>query len=59
MKGAYPGIKTRRLGRRGNSKYHYIDIGPSIEIEARRLNEYDSSRGLVSYFYSPVYLTSG
>lgn len=42
---AYPKIVTRRLGKRGDSKYHYIRLGPAVTIEARRLNEYDSSRG--------------
>lgn len=42
---AYPKIVTRRLGKRGDSKYHYIRLGPAVANEARRLNEYDSSRG--------------
>ena len=45
VRGAYPKIITRRLGKRGDSKYHYIALGPSIATEAKRLNEYDTSRG--------------
>lgn len=45
VRAAYPKIKTRRLGKRGNSKYHYIDLAPSVPVEAQRLNEYDNSRG--------------
>lgn len=42
---AFPGIKTRRLGNRGNSKYHYISLRPAIRLEAMRLNEYGDSSG--------------
>nr|ODN91645.1 hypothetical protein L204_05632 [Cryptococcus depauperatus CBS 7855] len=45
VRGAYPGIKTRRLGVRGNSKYHYVSIRPAIQIEAERLNAYGDSSG--------------
>ncbi|WVQ79199.1 hypothetical protein IAT38_001295 [Cryptococcus sp. DSM 104549] len=45
VRNAYPGIKTRRLGVRGNSKYHYVSIRPAIQIEAERLNEYGDSSG--------------
>ncbi|WVQ77706.1 hypothetical protein IAR50_007396 [Cryptococcus sp. DSM 104548] len=45
VRSAYPGIKTRRLGVRGNSKYHYVSIRPAIQIEAERLNDYGDSSG--------------
>nr|XP_018260331.1 uncharacterized protein I303_07249 [Kwoniella dejecticola CBS 10117]OBR82489.1 hypothetical protein I303_07249 [Kwoniella dejecticola CBS 10117] len=45
VRAAFPGIKTRRLGVRGNSKYHYVSIRPAIQIEAERLNEYGDSSG--------------
>ncbi|WVW86952.1 hypothetical protein I302_109008 [Kwoniella bestiolae CBS 10118] len=45
VRAAFPGIKTRRLGVRGNSKYHYVSIRPDIQIEAERLNEYGDSSG--------------
>ena len=48
VKAAFPGIKTRRLGHRGNSKYHYVSLRPSIRIEAMRLNEFGDSSGYVS-----------
>ncbi|WWC73719.1 uncharacterized protein I206_107691 [Kwoniella pini CBS 10737] len=45
VRAAFPGIKTRRLGVRGNSKYHYVSIQPAIKIEAERLNGYGDSSG--------------
>ncbi|OCF35189.1 hypothetical protein I316_03231 [Kwoniella heveanensis BCC8398] len=45
VRSAYPGIKTRRLGVRGNSKYHYVSIRPAIQIEAERLNQFGDSSG--------------
>ncbi|WRT69675.1 uncharacterized protein IL334_006665 [Kwoniella shivajii] len=45
VRAAYPGILTRRLGGRGNSKYHYMDIQPAVQIEAERLNAYGDSSG--------------
>lgn len=45
VRNTFPGIKTRRLGVRGNSKYHYVSIRPAIGIEAERLNEYGDSSG--------------
>ncbi|WVF68476.1 hypothetical protein IAT40_003243 [Kwoniella sp. CBS 6097] len=45
VRSAYPGIKTRRLGVRGNSKYHYVSIRPAIQIEAERLNEFGDPSG--------------
>jgi len=45
VKVAFPGIKTRRLGHRGNSKYHYVSLRPSIRIEAVRLNDFGDSSG--------------
>jgi hypothetical protein len=40
VRGAYPGIKTRRLGNRGNSKYHYVSLRPAIKVEADRLGSF-------------------
>lgn len=45
VRGTFPGIKTRRLGVRGNSKYHYVSIRPAIAIEAERLNSFGDSSG--------------
>ena len=45
VRSAYPGIKTRRLGHRGNSKYHYVSLRPAIRGEAVRLNEFGDSSG--------------
>jgi hypothetical protein len=45
VRAAYPGIKTRRLGHRGNSKYHYVSLRPALAIEAERLNAYPESNG--------------
>ncbi|KAL7425126.1 hypothetical protein Q5752_000814 [Cryptotrichosporon argae] len=45
VRATFPGIKTRRLGVRGNSKYHYVAIRPSIPIEAEKLNAYGDSSG--------------
>ncbi|WVQ96023.1 hypothetical protein IAU59_003123 [Kwoniella sp. CBS 9459] len=45
VRSAFPGIKTRRLGVRGNSKYHYVSIRPAIQIEAERLNKFGDSSG--------------
>ncbi|ORY35573.1 RFX DNA-binding domain-domain-containing protein [Naematelia encephala] len=45
VRSAYPGIKTRRLGVRGNSKYHYVALRPAIRTEAERLNDYGDSSG--------------
>ncbi|WWC92780.1 uncharacterized protein L201_007739 [Kwoniella dendrophila CBS 6074] len=45
VRAAFPGIKTRRLGVRGNSKYHYVSIRPAIQVEAERLNAYGDSSG--------------
>ncbi|KZW04023.1 hypothetical protein EXIGLDRAFT_600153 [Exidia glandulosa HHB12029] len=36
----FPTIKTRRLGVRGNSKYHYCGIRPSTAAEAEWLQDY-------------------
>lgn len=36
----FPTIKTRRLGVRGNSKYHYCGIRPSTAAELDWLNDY-------------------
>ncbi|KAI0677529.1 hypothetical protein C8Q78DRAFT_1066040 [Trametes maxima] len=36
----FPTIKTRRLGVRGNSKYHYCGIRPATSAEAEFLQEY-------------------
>ncbi|KAG8797818.1 hypothetical protein FRC16_008507 [Serendipita sp. 398] len=36
----FPAIKTRRLGVRGNSKYHYCGIRPSNTTEAEWLQDY-------------------
>ncbi|TFK75901.1 hypothetical protein BDN72DRAFT_355892 [Pluteus cervinus] len=36
----FPTIKTRRLGVRGNSKYHYCGIRPATSAEAEWLQEY-------------------
>jgi regulatory factor X, other len=36
----FPTIKTRRLGVRGNSKYHYCGIRPATAAEAEFLQEY-------------------
>ena len=61
VRSAFPGIKTRRLGVRGNryvettpsppvltcSKYHYTALRPAIKIEAERLNQYGDSSGSV------------
>lgn len=33
----YPGLKTRRLGVRGESKYHYVDF--DIDVEGMELVE--------------------
>ena len=45
VRAAYPGIRTRRLGHRGSSKYHYVSLRPALSIEAQRLNEYPESNG--------------
>jgi len=49
VRAAFPGIKTRRLGHRGNSKYHYVSLRPALAIEAERLNEYPESNGSVQF----------
>jgi regulatory factor X len=36
----FPSIKTRRLGVRGNSKYHYCGIRPATSAEAEWLQDY-------------------
>ncbi|KAI0081808.1 hypothetical protein K474DRAFT_1587261 [Panus rudis PR-1116 ss-1] len=36
----FPTIKTRRLGVRGNSKYHYCGIRPATSTEAEFLQDY-------------------
>ncbi|KAF8592343.1 hypothetical protein K439DRAFT_1503084 [Ramaria rubella] len=36
----FPTIKTRRLGVRGNSKYHYCGIRPATSTEAEWLQDY-------------------
>ncbi|KAF9485347.1 hypothetical protein BDN70DRAFT_871377 [Pholiota conissans] len=36
----FPTIKTRRLGVRGNSKYHYCGIRPATQAEAEWLQDY-------------------
>ncbi|EIW61931.1 uncharacterized protein TRAVEDRAFT_70167 [Trametes versicolor FP-101664 SS1] len=36
----FPTIKTRRLGVRGNSKYHYCGIRPATSAEAEFLQDY-------------------
>lgn len=36
----FPTIKTRRLGVRGNSKYHYCGIRPATAAEAEWLHDY-------------------
>ncbi|KDQ21038.1 hypothetical protein BOTBODRAFT_100719 [Botryobasidium botryosum FD-172 SS1] len=36
----FPSIKTRRLGVRGNSKYHYCGIRPATAAEAEWLHDY-------------------
>jgi hypothetical protein len=45
VRAANPGIRTRRLGHRGNSKYHYVSLRPALAIEAERLNAYPDSNG--------------
>jgi hypothetical protein len=51
VKGAYPGFKTRRLGKRGDSHYHLIAIRPSTALEASRLNAFDKNDTAVSRGY--------
>lgn len=48
VRAAYPGIRTRRLGHRGNSKYHYVSLRPALEVEAQRLNAYHEANGSVA-----------
>ncbi|RXK36399.1 hypothetical protein M231_06365 [Tremella mesenterica] len=48
VRSAFAGIKTRRLGVRGNSKYHYVSLRPAIRVEAERLNAYGDSSGWAS-----------
>lgn len=45
VRAAYPGIRTRRLGHRGNSKYHYVSLRPALDVEAQRLNAFPDSNG--------------
>jgi hypothetical protein len=45
VRAAYPGIKTRRLGVRGNSKYHYQSMRPALLVECTRLNDFGNSSG--------------
>lgn len=47
VRAAFPGIKNRRLGHRGNSKYHFVSIRPTLAIEAQRLNEFGEHHGYV------------
>jgi hypothetical protein len=58
VRAAFPGIKTRRLGHRGNSKYHYVALRPALQIEAQRLNEYGDSNGYVHHTWFRIALTS-
>ena len=41
------GVKTRRLGVRGNSRYHYIGLRPTHRAEAERLHELDVAEAAV------------
>ncbi|KLT38355.1 hypothetical protein CC85DRAFT_316205 [Cutaneotrichosporon oleaginosum] len=45
VRSTFLGIRTRRLGVRGNSKYHYVSLRPAISTEAHRLNAYGDSSG--------------
>lgn len=45
VRSTFLGIRTRRLGVRGNSKYHYVSLRPAISTEAQRLNAYGDSSG--------------
>lgn len=45
VRAAYPGIRTRRLGVRGDSKYHYQSLRPALAIECQRLNEFGNTSG--------------
>ncbi|GAA5967961.1 hypothetical protein JCM21900_003879 [Sporobolomyces salmonicolor] len=46
---AFPKLKTRRLGTRGHSRYHYIDLAPTAPTEAfepkRSEEEFSSEEG--------------
>lgn len=45
----FPGIKTRRLGVRGESKYHYVDLvlTKELDMNVRDIPGFDSSRASV------------
>lgn len=45
VRAAYPGIRTRRLGVRGDSKYHYQSLRPALAIECQRLNDFGNTSG--------------
>jgi hypothetical protein len=47
VRAAFPGIQNRRLGHRGNSKYHFVSIRPALAIEGERLNEFGEHHGYV------------
>eukprot|EP01135_Chromosphaera_perkinsii_P002516 Nk52_evm32s224 gene=Nk52_evmTU32s224 len=49
IKAAFPDIKTRRLGTRGQSKYHYFGIGPRQSSKYYHISqESDSRRDVVA-----------
>lgn len=39
MKQVYPGVKPRRLGTRGNSRYCYAGMRKKLKLEAPKLPE--------------------
>jgi hypothetical protein len=45
VRAAFHGIKTRRLGQRGSSKYHYVHLRPALATVAQRLNEHVDANG--------------
>jgi regulatory factor X len=52
----FPGLKTRRLGVRGESKYHYVNF--SLKDDQPELTETQKQQAVPPYVEAPSFATS-
>jgi regulatory factor X len=52
----FPGLKTRRLGVRGESKYHYVNF--SLKEDQPELAETQRSQPATSFHDAPSFATT-
>lgn len=52
----FPGLKTRRLGVRGESKYHYVNF--SLKDDQPQLSEVQNMQSMQSFHDAPNFIQS-